>query len=113
MAGTRKIFLTQPAELSAELQALLDAAREQRMTPTADTPPQRFRWRANGIGRWHFGACVYAAAFEIWSINTFGHGDVIFFSTDPWEVMGQVIGDAAVFEWIDNDMGWRGLEGGK
>jgi len=79
--------------------------------PDANTPPQRFRWKLNGIGRWRFGCCVYCATFELWEAHTFGAHDVDLFDDDPWESLGQLIGDADILEWIDNDMGWADLKG--
>ena len=74
----------------------------------ASIPPQRFRWLTPGTTRWRFGACLYALAFDLWEIHTFGHQRVMTFEEDPWEILGQVIGDVDKFEWIDNEMEWHG-----
>lgn len=65
--------------------------------------PQRFRWIERD-GETHYGACLpkpegWWAVTEFYSVR---------FYEDPWENLGQVIGDAERFEWIDNDFNWHG-----
>lgn len=74
--------------------------------PNQNTPPQRFKWRDNLIRRWKFGVCLWNCTHEVWEIHTFGHCNVVHFEEDPWEVIGQVVGDAHELVFIDNDFGW-------
>lgn len=71
-------------------------------------PPQRFRWRSRGYARWKYGCCVHLPSLDRWTICTFGLESEVGFDSDPWEVMGVVVGDAEAFEWLDNDLQWIG-----
>jgi len=74
--------------------------------PKDSIPPQRFQWRALDGSPWRFGACFYSPSCEWWEIKT--ESGYAHFEEDPWESMGNLIGDATEFEWIDNDMEWSG-----
>jgi hypothetical protein len=74
--------------------------------PNEDTPPQRFKWRDAPLKSWNYGTCLWVQADERWEVYTFGHCDVVTFDCDPWEVMGQVVGDAYELIFIDNDFDW-------
>ena len=71
-------------------------------------PPQRFRWRAKDSAYWDYGCCIYAPGLNMWRITTFLRTANMLFESDPWEAMGHVIGDAAEFQWLDNDLNWQG-----
>lgn len=71
-------------------------------------PPQRFRWRSRGYARWKYGCCVHLPTFHMWMIVTFGLQNDRSFASDPWEILGHIIGDAAEFQWLDNDLNWQG-----
>lgn len=68
--------------------------------------PQRFRYQDIRGNRWMFGWCIPRPQGN-WSAETFG-GGFGSFTTDPWEILGHIIGDVAEFQWIDNDHGWPG-----
>jgi hypothetical protein len=70
-------------------------------------PPQRFKYRDRGGISWQFGACFPVGGAR-WQIIA-GKGFSLF-DEDPWEIMGQILGDIEAFEWIDNDLGWHGYE---
>lgn len=78
-----------------------DQTKESRMN---DKLPQRFRFLKNG--EWKYGVCYSFAAQ--WRIMLFISAYFGSFDDDPWETMGQIIGDVERFEWIDNDYGWHG-----
>lgn len=66
--------------------------------------PQRFRYRKPSCNGWDFGV-VYPMG-KRWHINAgAGFGS---FESDPWEILGHIIGDVDEFQWIDNDYGWPG-----
>ena len=72
----------------------------------ATRPAQRFQWKMNCGDDWLNGVVArknHAAQF--WTIVA-GETSASF-DDDPWEAMGQVIGDAAAFRWVDNDHGWE------
>jgi len=65
--------------------------------------PQRFRYRKPGCIGWDFGVCTPWS--KKWSVM--GFAGICSFESDPWEVLGHIIGDVEAFEWIDNDFGWE------
>lgn len=82
------------------------------MPPETDNrKPQRFRYRKPGGDRWKWGVAVphptVPRTWRIECLNSAGFGG---FDTDPWEILGHIIGDVEAFEWTDNDHGWHGLE---
>lgn len=66
--------------------------------------PQRFRWKERNDSDWEYEAIM--PGHSMWHIQC-GVGSATF-ESDPWEVLGHVLGDIAEFEWIDNDYGWTG-----
>lgn len=82
--------------------------------PITTLVPQRFRYghAEKGNGPTRFGCCLPVRVprqvnrgWE-WHIVAYG-GAFGGFDSDPWEVMGTVLGDVKWFEWIDNDYGWH------
>lgn len=65
--------------------------------------PQRFKYRKPGCREWDFGVCYPMG--KRWRIQC-GAG-FSSFEEDPWEDLGQIIGDVTEFHWIDNDFGWK------
>jgi len=66
--------------------------------------PQRFVF--DDDGRRGYGIC-WPLADGCWKLDTMRGGAL--FDSDPWEVLGHVIGqNASSVAWIDNDFGWRG-----
>jgi hypothetical protein len=81
--------------------------------PASDLPerlPQRFRYRKPGCNYryngWDYGVCNPCG--DGWESKS-ELGDA-WFGDDPWEVLGQILGDVEAFEWIDNDFGWEGMK---
>ena len=64
--------------------------------------PQRFLYRKTGCTEPDFGVCYPIG--KRWHL-TAGVGFAMF-TSDPWEVLGQVLGDITEFRWIDNDYNW-------
>jgi hypothetical protein len=89
-----------------ESQQLTDPARP--ASKVAEIQPQRFKWRESGFARWKYGVCVYAAAFELWEIHTFGMKPVSHFYNweEPAKGLNEIVGDCAEFVWLDNDSSW-------
>jgi hypothetical protein len=72
------------------------------MTESQDRLPQRFRYRVPGRNEWDFGVCF--PVYKRWQIQT---GDCVgSFESDPWEMLGHILGDVEAFQWIDNGFGW-------
>lgn len=70
--------------------------------------PQRFQWMERNGGPWLNGIVVPSSDVDLgerWHIRS--HGMFGSFDDDPWEVMGQILGDIADLRWIDNDYGWQ------
>ena len=65
--------------------------------------PQRFKWKAGVDGAWFFGVCMPCFEDE-WCVYT--GASKVYFSTDPWEVLGCVLVDIVELQWIDNDNRW-------
>ncbi len=70
----------------------------------AERLPQRFRWKERNDSEWEYETIT--PGHTMWHIQC-GVGSGMF-ESDPWEVLGLVLGDIAEFEWIDNDYGWPG-----
>ncbi|TWT57212.1 hypothetical protein KOR42_05700 [Thalassoglobus neptunius] len=72
--------------------------------------PQRFRYRKHGGDRWYFGVAVASSLIpDSWRIECLEQRGFGGFDSDPWELLGHIIGDVEAFEWIDNDYRWRSL----
>ena len=94
---------------SLEREFATDPAAPERGRRRPDEPiPQRFRFRANAADQWRFGVClpVGDGRSRWWHVRT--QRGFAYFTEDPWEVLGHVIGDVDEFQWIDNDYGWHG-----
>ena len=76
---------------------------------TNERLPQRFRYQAIRGDRWRHGVAVPhptdPPTWRIECLNSCGFGG---FDSDPWEILGHIIGDVDEFQWIDNDYGWAG-----
>jgi hypothetical protein len=65
--------------------------------------PQRFKYRKPLCSGFDFGVCYPMG--KRWRVDVgFGHGT---FDTDPWESLGQILGEVEEFAWIDNDHNWK------
>ena len=65
--------------------------------------PQRFQYRKTSCSDFEFGVCYPMG--KRWRVDVgSGFGT---FDDDPWEVLGQVLGDIEEFRWIDRDYGWH------
>ena len=83
-----------------------------RKPPGADRVPQRFAYWVRP-GQYFYGCCFpqvdTRGRFLYWYIRE-ECGGFATFNDNPWETMGQVIGDdVAGLHWIDNEYGWRPL----
>ena len=81
------------------------------MAAGPDGIPQRFKYLEHGSDVWDYGVCYqvhYALVPPKWWIEVLtGYEEsMAHFETNPWEVMGAVIGDVDEFAWIDNDYRW-------
>lgn len=69
--------------------------------------PQRFRYRKMCGDHWRYGVAVphptNPPTWRIECLNSCGFGG---FESDPWEILGHILGDVAEFEWIDHDYAW-------
>lgn len=79
------------------------------MKPITSLVPQRFRYGTTkkGDGPTKFGCCIPFRAPNGWRWYAVIPEGLALFDADPWESLGQLIGDAKWFEWIDNAHGWH------
>lgn len=81
------------------------------MACTEERLPQRFKWRDAKGESWQYGVCFPRTSepgYVYWAIHV--GVSIDHFDSDPWETLGQVLGDVHEFHWIDNDYGWHPVE---
>lgn len=81
------------------------------MTCTEERVPQRFQWMDTKGSLWQYGVCfprVADSGYRYWVIYI--PPLIQHFDNDPWEILGQMLGDIHEFHWIDNDYDWHPVE---